>query len=76
MGKLSEEAIQKYSQMMDGSVERRKHGWNMEKEHADAAEFQRIVEGIETFAEKEGITGLPKHSHRFAPDNLWPDQKK
>lgn len=69
--------IEKYDQMMDGLVEqyrRRRQDWNTERAHADAEDFRKFMERSEAFMEKEGIPHT-KHSHRFAPDNLWPDYK-
>lgn len=38
-----------------------------------AREMQQFLEEKEAEAEAKG-TPIPKHSHRFAPENLWPDK--
>lgn len=46
-------------------------GFEKTQSPESALDMQRHIEGIEAEAEAEG-TPIPKHSHRFAPDNLWP----
>jgi hypothetical protein len=35
--------------------------------------YRKFLEALEDFMEEEG-TPLPRHSHRFAPEALWPDE--
>jgi hypothetical protein len=73
-GEEHKQWVEKYNRMMDDFVAWRKHGWNEERKHADAEGFKKMLEGMEAFMEKKGVTGFPKHSHRFAPENLWPER--
>ena len=40
-----------------------------------ALRMQKFVEELEARAAARGMS-MPKHSHRFAPENLWPDESK
>jgi hypothetical protein len=35
-------------------------------------EHQKLIRSIEDFMEEQGYD-FPKHSHRFAPEQVWPE---
>ena len=77
--RLTEEEFKRETETRDRMIEahlaRLKQGrpWNPAKDRAEAADFKTFLEGIEALMEKKGVPHT-KHSHRFAPENLWPDK--
>ena len=62
------EWIKGWEERMEAAIESQKT-----RSPALARDMQKFVEGIEAEMEAKG-TPIPKFSHRFAPENLWPDK--
>lgn len=61
---------EEYNKFMDEAVKKHR---NFSPEMAPT--FQKFLERPENFMEKRW-TPLPRHSHRFKPDALWPDEAR
>jgi hypothetical protein len=68
--RLTEAQLEAHNRMIEKHLEMTKRMRTMP--YRQQFEYQKQLQSVEDFMEEQGYD-FPKHSHRFAPEQVWPE---